>query len=146
MKTTAVLLAGAASLPGALAWGVLGHESVAYLAQNFVKPSTAAFCQKALADTTTSYLANVATWADSYRYTSAGHWSSPLHFIDANDSPPSSCGVDFNRDCGPNGCVVSAIQNYVSNIRYQSVFMKLTSCRLVACQTPPSPPPTLTKL
>lgn len=32
---------------------------------------------------------------------------------DAEDSPPSSCSVDLNRDCGTGGCVVSAIANYV---------------------------------
>ena len=59
-------------------------------------------------------MANVSTWADSYRYTSAGSWSAPLHFIDANDNPPSSCSVDYSRDCGSAGCSVSAIVNYTS--------------------------------
>lgn len=30
------------------------------------------------------------------------------------DSPPESCGVDFERDCPEEGCIVSAINNYVS--------------------------------
>lgn len=51
--------------------------------------------------------------ADTYRYTDAGTWSAPLHFIDANDDPPSSCDVEYSRDCGDTGCVVSAIKNYV---------------------------------
>jgi len=54
--------------------------------------------------------------ADSYRYTTAGKFSAPFHYIDALDSPPSSCGVDYTRDCGTGGCVVSAINNYVSPI------------------------------
>lgn len=52
--------------------------------------------------------------ADTYRYTTAGTYSAPFHFIDALDSPPSSCGVEYDRDCGSSGCVVSAINNYVS--------------------------------
>jgi hypothetical protein len=86
--------------------------------------------QKILGDTTTNYLAAVATYvnappqqnkifltqskADTYRYTSAGLYSKPYHFIDAQDNPPSSCGVEYSRDCGEGGCVVSAIKNYVS--------------------------------
>jgi hypothetical protein len=89
--------------------------------------------QKILGDTTTDYLAAVATYvnsppqkhkiiltqskADTYRYTSAGLYSRPYHFIDAQDNPPSSCGVDYSRDCGKGGCVVSAIKNYVSITR-----------------------------
>jgi hypothetical protein len=110
----AILATLAAQLPSSYAWGNVGHETIAYIAQSFVASSTKSFCQGILGDTSTSYLANVATWADSYRYTSAGRWSEPLHFIDANDNPPSSCSVEYKRDCGDTGCVVSAIRNYVS--------------------------------
>ncbi|KNG88531.1 nuclease S1 [Aspergillus nomiae NRRL 13137] len=100
-------------------WGNLGHETVAYIAQSFVASSTESFCQKILGDDSTSYLANVATWADSYKYTAAGAFSKPYHFIDAQDNPPKSCGVDYDRDCGSAGCSISAIQNY-TNILLQS--------------------------
>lgn len=34
--------------------------------------------------------------------------------VDAEDSPPSTCSVDLNRDCGGGGgCIVSAIAKYV---------------------------------
>lgn len=69
-----------------------------------------------LNDTSDSYLANIASWADSYRYETAGKWSAALHYIDAEDDPPTSCGVDFERDCGDAGCVVSAITNYTQRI------------------------------
>lgn len=65
-----------------------------------------------LGDTSTSYLANIASWADTYRTTTAGKWSAPLHFIDAEDSPPTSCNVNYTRDCGSSGCSISAIANY----------------------------------
>lgn len=107
------VLAVAAQLQCSHAWGNMGHETVAYIAQSFVASSTATYCQNILGDTSSSYLANVATWADSYRYTSAGHWSSPLHYIDANDDPPNSCSVDYSRDCGSKGCSVSGVQNFV---------------------------------
>ena len=113
MKLTNVALA-LLHLPSALAWGGLGHETVAYIATNFVQPRTKTFFQGVLHNQTNDYLAGVATWADSFRYTAAGRFSAPFHFIDAEDSPPGSCGVKYSRDCGVKGCVVGAILNYVS--------------------------------
>ncbi|GAB7347874.1 hypothetical protein MBLNU459_g5401t1 [Dothideomycetes sp. NU459] len=110
-----------ATLPVTHAWGTLGHETVAYIAQNFVTSATKSWAQGILDDTTTSYLANVATWADTYRYTSAGSWSAPFHFIDAEDSPPTSCSVDYSRDCGSTGCVVSALANYTKRVTSTSL-------------------------
>ena len=95
------------------AWGALGHETVALIAQKYVTPNTVSYVQNILGDSSDTYMAGVATWADSYRYTSAGRFSAPYHFIDAEDSPPSSCSVDYARDCGSHGCSVSAIGNYV---------------------------------
>jgi len=102
------------------AWGDMGHETIAYIAQDFVSSDTATFVQNALGDTSTDYMANAATWADSYRYTTAGSWSQPLHFIDANDSPPTSCSVDFTRDCDDNACVVAAITNFTAQLQDSS--------------------------
>ena len=60
----------------AYAWGTLGHETVAYIATNLVKNDTKAWAQSVLNDTSPGYLVNIATWADSYRYTDAGAFSS----------------------------------------------------------------------
>lgn len=119
MKSTAVLALTYAS--GALAWGTLGHQTVAYIASNFVQSSTKQWAQAILGDTSADYLANVATWADSYRYTAAGKYSAPYHFIDAEDNPPKSCSVDYNRDCGAAGCSVSAIANYTQRVQSSSL-------------------------
>jgi hypothetical protein len=96
------------------AWGELGHEAVAYIAQSYVTGETKDAIQTILDSKASDYMANVSTWADDYRYTTAGKWSAPLHYIDANDNPPESCSVDYNRDCGDEGCSVSAIVNYTS--------------------------------
>jgi nuclease S1 len=112
LTTTTFLLLSSAH--HAQAWGTLGHETVAFIAQNFVAADTKVFFSSILNDQSTEYLAKVATWADSFRYTSAGRFSAPFHFIDAEDNPPDSCGVKYSRDCGETGCVVGAIQNYVS--------------------------------
>ncbi|KAK4611823.1 Nuclease S1 [Fulvia fulva] len=103
--------------PSAYAWGSLGHETVAYIASHYVKSHTKTWAQDILNDNTTSYLASVATWADSYRYTAAGAFSAPFHYIDAEDNPPSSCSVDYDRDCGTQGCSVSAIANYTTRVQ-----------------------------
>lgn len=104
------------TLKGAQAWGVLGHATVAYVAQNYLDSTTAAWAQGVLGDTSDSYLANIASWADTYRSTTAGKWSAPFHFIDAEDSPPTDCNVDYERDCGSSGCSVSAIANYTQRV------------------------------
>ncbi|KAI0165500.1 nuclease S1 precursor [Xylariaceae sp. FL1272] len=105
-------LLAACAAPGAMAWGAMGHETVAYIASNFVSSATKSYFQDLLGDTSNDYLASVASWADSYRYTTAGSFSAPFHYIDAMDNPPSSCSVDYDRDCGSSGCIVSALQNY----------------------------------
>jgi S1/P1 Nuclease len=109
-----VLLTSALALsPVAHAWGTLGHDTVALIAQHYVTSATKSWAQKLLGSTSSTYLADVATWADSYRYTSAGSFSAPYHYIDAEDNPPSSCNVEYSRDCGSKGCSISAMANYV---------------------------------
>jgi hypothetical protein len=117
MSSSSIILAAlavAAQLQGTQAWGDMAHETTAYIAQAFVTNQTKTYLQKITSDTSTSYLANYVTWADSYRFTTAGAFSYPYHFIDANDSPPTTCNVDFDRDCGDTGCSIAAIANYVS--------------------------------
>ncbi|KAJ6586310.1 putative nuclease PA3 [Mycena vulgaris] len=109
---TSYLLLALATLHGVHAWGVLGHATVAYIAQNYMTDEAASWAQGILADPSSNYLANVSSWADQFRATAAGAWSAPLHFIDAEDNPPTTCNVNFARDCGTAGCVVSAIANY----------------------------------
>lgn len=79
-------------------------------------PETRSFFQTLLRNDSSSYLAGVATWADSIRYTKWGHFTGVFHFIDAHDNPPTNCTVDYERDCKEEGCVVSAIGNYTSRL------------------------------
>ncbi|KAJ9155466.1 Nuclease S1 [Pleurostoma richardsiae] len=116
MKLSSSVAWGLAALPAARAWGGFGHITVAYIASNFVSDPTAAYFQTLLRNDTSDYLANVATWADSVRYTRWGRYTGVFHFIDAKDDPPHSCGVDLARDCKAEGCVVSAIHNYTSQL------------------------------
>ena len=61
-------------------------------------------------------MASVATWADSIRYTRWGRFTKNFHFIDAHDSPPENCNVDFERDCKESGCVISSLANYTEQL------------------------------
>ncbi|KAH9891371.1 nuclease S1 precursor [Xylariomycetidae sp. FL2044] len=112
-----ILLLFSSLLPsGVSAWGAMGHETVAYIASNFVADATETYFKDLLGDTSADYLASVASWADSYRYTTEGAFSAPYHYIDANDDPPSSCDVDYDRDCPEEGCIVSALTNYTTRL------------------------------
>ncbi|KAJ9663899.1 hypothetical protein H2201_005381 [Coniosporium apollinis] len=105
------------TLPSAHAWGTLGHTTIALIAQNFLHPKAVAYTQALLNDSTPTYLANHATWADSYRSTAEGAFTSVFHYIDALDAPPASCEVIYERDCPEEGCIVSALANYTARIR-----------------------------
>ncbi|KAL2258313.1 hypothetical protein VTK26DRAFT_8409 [Humicola hyalothermophila] len=116
MKFSSLVL-GAAALPGATAWGELGHITIGYIASNFVSPKTQLFLQGLLRNHTADYLAGVATWADSIRSSDLWSFTSDFHFIDAKDSPPSYCGIDYERDCQEDvGCVISALANYTTRL------------------------------
>lgn len=39
-----------------------------------------------------------------------------LHYIDAEDDPPTTCHVDYARDCSNSGCSISAIANYTQRV------------------------------
>jgi hypothetical protein len=95
--------------PGKLVLALL-HNTTSWNTDRFQR------AKKVLSDTSTSYLANVASWADTYRSTTAGKFSAPYHYIDANDSPPKSCNVDYARDCTSSGCSISAISNYTQRV------------------------------
>lgn len=86
--------------------------TTAYLAGHFVANTTEAHFKYILYNDEADYLAKIASWADSIRYTNWGRYTKNFHFIDAHDSPPNKCNVDFERDCKDDGCVISALKNY----------------------------------
>lgn len=75
------VLALLACSPGALAWGTSGHATVALIADNYLTPAAKTWVSKILGSGIT--MASVASQPDSYRYTSAGSFSRPFHYIDA---------------------------------------------------------------
>jgi hypothetical protein len=49
------------------AWGVLAHQAMALLAENYLLPKTVTRVQAILNDNSAAYMGNVATWADKFR-------------------------------------------------------------------------------
>ncbi|KAF3920569.1 hypothetical protein ABW20_dc0110672 [Dactylellina cionopaga] len=109
MKTAALAFSAALFAQGAYSWGAMGHATVAFIAQNYMDGAARILTNHLLSGAT---LVNVSSWADSYRYTDAGAFSASLHYIDAHDDVPHKCSVNLERDCPPEGCIVSAIANY----------------------------------
>jgi len=55
-------------LPGALAWGEIGHRTVAYLAYKYLQPSTRAYIDGVLAYEDDRDVSDAAIWPDQIRY------------------------------------------------------------------------------
>lgn len=99
---------------GAHAWGTLGHAAIAAVADHYLTPAAKTYVSNILGKDVS--MPSVASWADTFRYTTAGRFSAPFHYIDAEDAPPSACSVSLSRDCGSGGCIVTAITNYTQRV------------------------------
>ena len=66
-------LALVACTPLATAWGAVGHATVATIAQNYLTPAGQSFVSNILGSGVS--MASVASWADTYRSTTAGKFS-----------------------------------------------------------------------
>ena len=60
---------------GANAWGTLGHATVAAIGDHFLTAQAKTWVSSILGSGVT--MASVASWADDYRYTTAGRFSAP---------------------------------------------------------------------
>jgi len=98
------------------AWGASGHQAVGYVAQEFLAPKALAFVEESLGTTYSKSLGIAATWADDIKSGTAYKWASALHYVDAEDNPPSSCSVNQVRDCPDGNCILSAIANYTTRV------------------------------
>ncbi|KAF8887762.1 S1/P1 nuclease [Infundibulicybe gibba] len=116
MKYFSLFLACFIPAYGVLGWGAVGHEAVGYIAMQFLGPKALSFVQSSLGATYSESLGPAAPWADDVRSTAAFAWSAPLHFVDAEDNPPSSCSVSETRDCSSGQCVLTAIANYTTRV------------------------------
>lgn len=63
------------ALPCAHAWGVVGHATVATIANNYLTSEAKTYVASILGKDVS--MASVASWADDYRSTTAGKFSAP---------------------------------------------------------------------
>ncbi|KAI1784082.1 nuclease Le1 [Ganoderma leucocontextum] len=99
------------------AWGNLGHETIGFVAQQFLAPKALSFVQSTLGSTWNFSLGPAAIWADQVKSEAAFKWSADLHFVDAQDSPlTGECSVDEQRDCADKECILGAIANYTARV------------------------------
>src|SRR5690242_1685437 len=104
MRGLALLALMACSMPG-FAWGPEGHRLVAGLAQEMLTPEAAKRVQATLAPG--EAIAAMASWADEVR--NARKDTQSWHFIDI---PIDSAGLNMQRDCPAEGCVLSKIMEF----------------------------------
>ncbi|KAN0085730.1 Phospholipase C/P1 nuclease domain containing protein [Tylopilus felleus] len=82
-------LVSALLIPHAYAWGAVGHEVVATIAQMHLHPSVMPKLCDILDYDGECHLAPVAAWADRIRRIPKYWWTGPLHYINAVDDYPS---------------------------------------------------------
>jgi hypothetical protein len=93
----------AVSTSFACAWGVQGHQAVAAVAWQDLKPAARQEVARLLALEPGQTLISVATWADDQR----GPATAPWHYLNC---PRGQCQFDAARDCPEGQCVVGAIE------------------------------------
>jgi hypothetical protein len=98
-----------------LAWGTLGHRTVAYLASLYFTQQSTRLTNQLLHG---QDISEAALFPDKIRYIPSFAYTRGWHYIDAQDDPPARCGVNMTRDCAlETGCVVSAIANHTERVR-----------------------------
>ncbi|OCT51330.1 Nuclease S1 [Cladophialophora carrionii] len=101
-------------LPSTFAWGTLGHRTVAYLASLYFTPESTRFTNQLLHG---QDISEAALFPDKIRYIPSFAYTKAWHYIDAQDDPPTRCGINITRDCAlETGCVVSAIANHTERV------------------------------
>ena len=109
-------------LPLCDAWGNLAHRTIGFLAQKHFTPEALEYTQDLLGKET---IDSAAIWADTYKLLPWGRKTGSWHFVDAQDNPPSSCSVDYHRDCQPNRtCIITAIADMTDEITDPTVARK----------------------
>ena len=114
MKTQRILvLAGIALLalpvPTAFPWGPKGHRIVSRIAAGRLSDAARAQVNALLGDQT---LADVSNWADQIR--KERKETGPWHYVNIR---PGAERYDDARDCGAEGCVVSATEKFVAVLK-----------------------------
>ncbi|TDR40416.1 S1/P1 nuclease [Tahibacter aquaticus] len=114
LQRSAVILFAVAALAASaplLAWGPIGHRTVAGLAQEHLSPAVQKQVRQLLEPDNESTLVDVATWADDLRDTDPARYRSTgkMHYV---NFASGQCSYVPQRDCRKGECVVAAIERY----------------------------------
>lgn len=74
-----------ALLPISAAWNRDVHNQIGFLAERFLTPETTAVISSILEPEYNGSIGRAAAWADSYRGTPEGNYTSTWHYIDSSD-------------------------------------------------------------
>jgi hypothetical protein len=132
MRSSGYIISALALVNGALAWGELGHRTVAYIAYSQLTEPTRKYVENVLAMKKGEDISDIAIWADAVRREKK--YSAPWHYIgrgkffyvcaskqthmlnlwkDQQDAPPTQCSINYPQDCSQKeGCIVSALGNH----------------------------------
>lgn len=85
------VLCWTALLSAASAWNRDVHQQIGFLAETFLSPETTAVVSSLLEPEYKGSIGRAAAWADSYRGTLEGAYTSTWHYIDSSDNV--RCGL-----------------------------------------------------
>jgi hypothetical protein len=111
-----------------IGWGDVGHRAVAYLAEKYLTDQGSDLVSELLANKKGYDISDASTWADVMKRKRPS--TKPWHYIgefrletmldidsdcilDAKDDPPTSCSLNYKRDCNNKGCIVSTMESMV---------------------------------
>lgn len=97
--------------PKAQAWGEDGHRVVGEIAWHYLSPSARRLVSESLTEPGYASLADAATWPDTYAKRDRRYdGMRSFHYVNV---PAGAAQYRQARDC-PNGCVVSALEQFVA--------------------------------
>ncbi|CAI2164902.1 20191_t:CDS:2 [Funneliformis geosporum] len=97
-----------------LAYGYVGHEITAVIAQRFLTPEARKNVQLLLPKEAKGDLSFIASWADRVKYTPEYNFTSRMHFFTPrNDKPPNQC---FAMYIPGRIDLLNAIHNYTNRL------------------------------
>jgi len=111
---------------GAMAWGRIGHEAVAMVAQLRLEADTPGGSSEGSKGSTVlsalferfdafglkDDLSSVANWADDIKYSPAYRFTARLHYVNPFDDEPDVCSLSNGMDCPGGRCVIDAVVKY----------------------------------
>jgi hypothetical protein len=98
-------------------WGLIGHETVAYIAESHLTAKTKTVVYELLDLNEEEDLSSISYWADSLRNGPARKQTSAWHFIDLNVRTDSANTNAIQKRCKEKSCVVNQINDEITVLK-----------------------------